>query len=227
MLFSSTNHPPGFYVYLYLREDETPYYVGKGKKGRAWNKGHNVILPKDKSKIVITHWNLTELWALAMERWLIRWYGRKDIGTGILRNITCGGDGTSGAVPWNKGKKMPEHTCQKMRDKAFGRVQTAETIARRVSKTTGKKRTEEQRAKLGGFKGRTHTEKSKKIMAEKRTGKKPSNYDYSIYEWINTDNGSMEKLTKSDFGKKYNIPSGNIAKLFNKERKTVKGWALN
>jgi hypothetical protein len=79
-----------FYTYLWLREDGTPYYVGKGHSKRAIRKGS----PQDLSRILIQE-HESEQDAFTAEVFLIAYYGRIDLGTGCLRNRTDGGEGHS------------------------------------------------------------------------------------------------------------------------------------
>jgi hypothetical protein len=75
-----------YYTYLWLREDGTPYYVGKGCGKRAFERsGHTCLPPKDKNRILLQDFP-DETSAFAAEVFLIAHYGRLDLGTGCLRN---------------------------------------------------------------------------------------------------------------------------------------------
>ena len=124
-----------YYTYAYLREDKTPYYIGKGTKERIYSTHRKFKPPKDKSRIIFLKQNLTEEEAFRHEVYMIAVFGRKDLGTGILHNRTNGGDGASGALRSDKTRKkmseakknMSDETRRKMSEAKKGRIVSKET----------------------------------------------------------------------------------------------------
>ena len=104
-----------YYTYAWLREDGTPYYIGKGKGNRAYIKHYRskvsggFFSPPERDRIVILKDNLTSEQAYKHEIYMIGVFGRKDNNTGILRNLTDGGEGGLGHIAWNKGGTIPDH----------------------------------------------------------------------------------------------------------------------
>ena len=145
-IYNKLNTPNGFYIYAYLRDDGTPYYIGKGKGQRAWvqhsNRGKGAHTPKDLSQIYICESNLTELGAFALERRYILWWGRKDLGTGILQNMSDGGQGTANTI-----RTCSEETKRKIGSANTGRVQTVATKEKRAHSLRGKKMSAESNQK--------------------------------------------------------------------------------
>jgi hypothetical protein len=86
-----------FYAYLWLREDGTPYYAGKGSGYRAFKNTPDrcVYRPVNSARILVFY-RSSEQEAFDTEKELIRNWGRLDLGTGCLRNRTDGGEGGSG-----------------------------------------------------------------------------------------------------------------------------------
>jgi hypothetical protein len=155
-----------FYTYAYLRGDGTPYYIGKGKGNRIYSKQRGIKSPKDNSRIIFLKEGLTEEEAFKHEIYMIAIFGRKDVGTGILRNRTNGGEGPSGVVRSAEARKN-------MSEAQSGRI-ISEAHKKKISEAnTGKIRTKEFKKRVSELKtGIPLSEEHKKKLKESKSGEK-------------------------------------------------------
>lgn len=194
---------PEHYVYAYLRKSGTPYYIGKGKNDRAYRHSQGSIpTPRDRNRIVFLETNLTNIGACALERRYIRWYGRKDLGIGILHNRTDGGEGAAGIIPWNKG--LP---C------SFSRKENISQA------TKGKKRSNETKILMSKNR-KNKPQTTQRIEAVERQK------SLKIFKWQHTTHGSYE-CSVWDLLKMFdNITKVGLRHVIYGFQTTHRGWSI-
>lgn len=120
------------YVYRHIRLDiNKPFYIGisvdnnnysynrayeKNRRNKIWN----YIASKCDIEVEILIDNISYEEAKLKEKEFIKLYGRIDNKTGILSNLTDGGDGTLGMPCPHKGKKFSKDHVEKIRQKKIG-----------------------------------------------------------------------------------------------------------
>jgi hypothetical protein len=156
-----------FYSYLWLREKDgfapagTPYYAGKGSNGRAFTKsGHAVFPPSSLENIVILPM-LNEVEAFESEIAMIELFGRIDNKTGILRNMTDGGD----CGPDQTGFHHSEEWKQKLRDVGCAHLNTPEANAKKSATKKGVSFSQAHRNAIGA------AHKANTLLMEKLRGR--------------------------------------------------------
>ena len=163
-----------FYVYAYLREDGTPYYIGKGSGWRIHQKHGYLHLPPDRSRRVKLIENLTDEESQEYEKELIAKYGRKGFDEGgILRNITIGGD--NGRVKYHTEeeakeavrKKQPEYRKRWIENKGIEHLRKIQRESKRRTYHIHKEK-DKERCKKYWIKIKNNPEKLKECNKKER-----------------------------------------------------------
>jgi hypothetical protein len=162
-----------FYVYAWLRPCGTPFYIGKGrgKRDRVSARNNPIFINTlrkieragEGPVVIRLHEGLTEGEAFDLERIEIAKYGRKNNGTGILANLTDGGEGPSGY-------RHSEDARAKIGSAHRGRPITPERLAKLVA---SKNKPAAKIAAAETWSGRAHSQESLEKMAAAQRMKPP------------------------------------------------------
>ena len=222
-----------YYTYAYLREDKTPYYIGKGTGKRIYSKQRSIKPPKDKSRIIFLKKNLTEEEAFKHEIYMIDVFGRKDLGTGILYNMTDGGEGSSGCIPSEESRRKMGDARKGENHYLYGKSLSEETKTKMSEAHKGRTPSEESRRKMSDArKGKTHTEETRRKISEANKDKNHPNYGKTLSEETKRKMGdarkgrthSEETKRKLSEAKKGKNPSEETKTKMSEAQKGKKCW---
>ena len=237
-----------YYTYAYLREDRTPYYIGKGKGDRIYSTSSRIIKPpKDKSRIIYLKQNLTEEEAFKHEIYMIDVFGRKDLGTGILHNRTDGGEGRSGSIlseetkrkisnankgekNYHYGKSLSEETKIKLSEAHKGKTLSEETKRKMSESRKGRIVSEETRKKQSeSNKGKTRSEESRKKMSESQKGRIVSEETRKKLRGIPRSQEVKDKISEAKKGENHYLYGKSLSEetktKISKAQKGKKWWS--
>jgi hypothetical protein len=221
-----------YYTYAYLREDRTPYYIGKGSGRRIYeNKGRPCGKPKDKSRIIFLKQNLTEEEAFKHEIYMIAVFGRIDLGTGILNNRSDGGEGNSGYKHTEKNKeifkeygkiygKIGGKKCYELGLGTFSRTKEQITEHSKISGNIAGTKTRDLKIGIHALTSEQISEAGKK--GGKITGEKNMKECVILSPSGEVIKGKNIKL----FCKENNLSQGNLSNVILGKRKSHKGYTL-
>ena len=147
-----------WYVYRHIRLDKNePFYIGIGNKknyARAYqikpdrrNQIWFKIFSKTDIEIEIILDNLTKLQASEKEKEFIKLYGRKDLNSGCLCNMTDGGDGIWNCLRSDETKNKLREQKLGSKNPMFGKTQSVETKLKKSISLTGQKRSDDVKKK--------------------------------------------------------------------------------
>lgn len=221
-----------FYVYVFLRSMDSvnglkcsPYYIGKGRGKRVFEKhGRTVPAPKDRSYIAFVEEGLTEAEAFALEIYCIKTYGRVDLGTGILRNRTDGGEGTSGLLVSKETRRKMSELKRGDKHPNWGKTISAEA-RKRMSRAKqgekhpnwGKTRCPEVCRKISeGQKGRVQSVKTRQQISVARA--------FYLYELIDPSGEVYVTENLFGFSKQYGLNNGALSRVVHGNASHHKGW---
>ena len=171
-----------YLVYRHRRLDNNDiFYVGISsnskrpfdfkKRSKFWKR----VTSNTKFIVEIIVDNISKDKAIDLEMLLISEYGRRDLKTGTLVNMTEGGEGTKGCIPHNKGGigfKHSEETLNMMRgsnNSMYGKKHNEATKLKIADKSKGRLFSDESRLKMSN-KRKGHLNSQAKPILDINTG---------------------------------------------------------